>query len=261
MIVEYKRISVFYNDQGSGNVVVLLHGFLETSVMWRDIVPELAKTHRVIALDLLGHGQTGCLGYVHSMEMMAEMVHFVLDHLNIAKASFIGHSMGGYVALAMAEAFPDMVQGLCLLNSSPFADSEERRVNRERAIRMVKYQKDNFVRLAIGNLFQPENRETHKSDIEQMKQEALKIGTQGVVAALEGMKIRRERCDVLQMLQAPKTVMLGTRDTVLDYKALKSAVEALGVEVESISSGHMSYIENKKEVLEKLKHFIETKTL
>ena len=83
MIFNFKDIPVFYSDEGQGKTILLLHGFLENSSMWNDLAPELSKKHRVITMDLLGHGQTGCLGYIHSMELMAEVVESVLNHLKI----------------------------------------------------------------------------------------------------------------------------------------------------------------------------------
>lgn len=257
MILEYKDIPIFYQDQGQGEVLVLLHGFLETSFMWTHIVPEIENTHRVITIDLLGHGQTGCLGYVHTMEMMAEAVVFVLGHLNIKNAFFVGHSMGGYVALAFAEAYPDRVAGLCLMNSTPFADSPERQFNRDRAIKAVKYNHKNFIGMSIANLFDPDTKMQFVEEIELIKLEAMKLPVQGIVAALEGMKIRKDRSIVLKQMTHPKIVILGKKDPVLEYDSLNAQLTALGIEIIDFSGGHMSYIENYEELTYKIKRFIE----
>ena len=261
MILEYKDIPVFYNDQGQGKVVVLLHGFLETSVMWENLTSDMKCNYRVIAIDLLGHGQTGCLGYIHTMEMMAEAVIAVLNHLKIEKACFIGHSMGGYVGLAISEAFPDRVAGICLLNSTPFADSPERKINRDRAIKAVKYNHKNFIRMSIINLFSPENRLRFIEEIEFIKLEAMKLPLQGIIAALEGMKIRKDRSLLLKQMIAHKIVFLGEKDPVLEYDSLSVQLNTLGVKVGSFSGGHMSYIENSKELTYELIHFVENKDL
>ncbi len=134
----YKNTKITYTDQGKGTAVVLLHGFYENKEMWNAFVPEFSKKHRIITIDLLGHGQTECLGYVHSMEDQADMVHHVLHELKIRKAVLVGHSMGGYIALAFAELYPDAMKGLVLLNSTSRADSDERKANRDRAIIAVK---------------------------------------------------------------------------------------------------------------------------
>ena len=103
----FKNTKISYTEQGKGNAVILLHGFLENSTMWKYLVPVLTQKNRVICIDLLGHGQTDCLGYIHSMEDMADAVHHVISELKIRKAILVGHSMGGYVALAFAALYPE----------------------------------------------------------------------------------------------------------------------------------------------------------
>ena len=134
----YKNTAISYSDTGKGTAVVLLHGFLENKKMWDDYIPVLSQKNRVITIDLLGHGDSECLGYIHSMEENAQVVRSVLTHLRIRKAVFIGHSMGGYVALAFADLYPNSIKGLVLLNSTAKADSAERKKNRDRAIVAVK---------------------------------------------------------------------------------------------------------------------------
>ena len=77
----YKNLSDHYSDLGSGPVLVLLHGFLEDLSMWNHIVDALKKTNRVICVDLLGHGKTENLGYIHSMEDQSDMLKQLLDSL------------------------------------------------------------------------------------------------------------------------------------------------------------------------------------
>lgn len=257
MILEYKDIPIFYTNQGEGGAVVLLHGFLETSSMWKHLIPEIESQHNIIAIDLLGHGQTGCLGYIHTMELMAEAVAFVLDYLKVEKFFVIGHSMGGYVALALAESFPQRIKGLCLLNSTPFADSPERQSNRDRAIKAVKYNPQSFITMAIANLFGPEKVSQFAEEIELIKLEAMSLSLQGIIAALEGMKIRKDRSHVLEQLDAHKMVFLGRNDPVLEYVILKSKFDALGIDSVDFEGGHMTYIENIREFTYKLKRFIE----
>ena len=116
MILDYKNAAIFYTDSGKGPAVVLIHGFLENTTMWNVIIPELSKRNRVIAIDLLGHGKSDCIGYTHSMELFAETLEAVLKKVRIRKCILVGHSLGGYVALAFAEKHPKRVKGLCLMN-------------------------------------------------------------------------------------------------------------------------------------------------
>jgi pimeloyl-ACP methyl ester carboxylesterase len=254
----YKNTKISYSDTGKGNAIVLLHGFLENQTMWQNLVPELSKKHRVITLDLLGHGETECLGYVHSMEENAEVVRTVLSKLRIRKAIFVGHSMGGYVALAYAELYPAMVKALVLQNSTSKADSEERKANRNRAIKAVKKEYTTFVRLSITNLFSEENREKMIAEIEKVKLEALKTPLQGIVASLEGMKIRKDREDLLRSATFPMLLILGEKDGVLNYEDNLKQIENTTVKLVTFPDGHMSHIENREELLKVLSGFLKS---
>ena len=241
----YKNTSISYTDQGKGTAVVLLHGFLENKKMWDAFIPEWSKKFRIITIDLLGHGETGCMGYVHSMENNADVVHEVLAELRLRKAILVGHSMGGYVALAFAELYPDVVKGMVLLNSTSRADSEERKTNRDRAIKAVKQSFQNFISLSISNLFSEENRERLSESIENVKKEALKTPLQGIVASLEGMKIRIDREVLLHLTPYPKLLVLGKKDPVLNYEETKEQIEDTQVQLLNFPDGHMSHIENQ----------------
>ena len=252
----YKNTKICYSDQGKGTAVVVLHGFLENKTMWNTFIPELSQKYRVIAIDLLGHGETECLGYVHSMEDQADMVHAVLNELKIRKSVIVGHSMGGYVALAFAELYADSVKGIVLLNSTSRADSDERKTNRDRAIKAVKQNYTAFVRMSIANLFSEDNRERLETEIENVKLEALKTPLQGIVAALEGMKIRKDREVLLHFAHYPIQLILGEKDGVLIYDENVDQIEGTKVQLTTFPDGHMSHIENEKELKKVLVDFL-----
>ncbi|WP_366185387.1 alpha/beta hydrolase [Flavobacterium ovatum] len=253
--IQHKNTNIFYTDSGKGTAIVLLHGFLENQKMWDAFMPEFLTKNRVITIDLLGHGETECMGYIHTMEDNAEAVHAVLIQLRIRKVILVGHSMGGYVALAFAELFPNMVKGLVLLNSTSRADSEERKVNRDRAIKAVKQSYVNFISLSIANLFCEGNRERLVNEIEIVKKEALRTPLQGIVASLEGMKTRIDREVLLHLTPYPKMLILGEKDPVLPYEETKSQIKETQVQLVTFADGHMSTIENQTEVTTVLQKF------
>jgi len=224
--------------------------------MWDKYVSALSKNHRVITIDLLGHGETECLGYVHTMEDQADMIFAVLISLRIRKIVLVGHSMGGYVALAFAELYPDYVKGLLLLNSTSRADSDERKINRDRAIKALKQNHTNFVRISITNLFSEDNREVLTKEIEKVKLQALKTPLQGIVASLEGMKIRKDREVLLHFAPFPIQLVLGKKDGVLIYDDTIDQIEGTKVELTTFPDGHMSHIENEKELKTVLLEFL-----
>ncbi len=252
----YKNTKISFTDEGKGVAVVLLHGFLENKSMWDAYLPLLTQKNRIITIDLLGHGETECLGYVHAMEDQADMVYAVLMYLKIRKTVLIGHSMGGYVALAFAELYPDYVKGMFLLNSTSRADSDERKKNRDRAIVAVKQNYTAFVSMSISNLFSENNRQLLTEEIEKVKKEALKTPLQGIVAALEGMKIRKDREVILHFAPYPIQLVLGKEDGVLIYNENIEQIEGTKVQLTTFPDGHMSHIENEKQLKKTLIDFL-----
>jgi len=254
-LLNYKNINLAYSDTGKGTAIVMLHGFLENSTMWDFFVDQYTKKYRVITIDLLGHGETECLGYVHTMEDMADAVHAVLHELRIRKAIFMGHSMGGYVALAFAELYADMIKGMVLQNSTARADSDDRKANRDRAIKAVKQNYTAFVRMSIANLFSEENRERFAADIEALREQAVKTPLQGIVAALEGMKIRKDREVILHFAPYPILLVLGKHDQSLVYDEHVDQIEGTEVKLITHPYGHMSHIECREDLLKQTLEF------
>jgi len=252
----YKNTAISYTDEGKGTAVVLLHGFLENKTMWAELIPALSKKYRIITIDLLGHGQTEPMGYVQTMEDNADAVQAVLSELRIRKAVLAGHSMGGYVALAFAELYPEQVRGVMLINSTSIADSDERKANRDRAIKAVKHNYTNFVSLSIANLFAEDNRVRLADAIEEVKQQALKTPLQGIVASLEGMKIRKDREVLLHFAAYPILLVLGKKDPVLNYEENISQIEGTAVKLVTFNDGHMSPIENREQLAEAILLFL-----
>lgn len=257
MILEHKGIQINYYVEGKGDAIILLHGFLENSSMWSSLIPEITKTHKTISIDLLGHGKTDCLGYIHSMELMAEIVEAVLIYLKIKKSIFIGHSMGGYVALAFAEKNPEALNGLCLMNSTFEADDNERKLLRTRANDMVKSNFKNMVRMSFTNLFSNESKILYKKELDSALNEALKTSLQGYIACNEGMKIRKNRAKLFINLPIKKSIIIGIKDPVIEPESIKKQLINSDVEIIEFPDGHMSHIENTKELAYNVLRFIE----
>lgn len=254
----YKKLNLNYSIQGEGFPIVLLHGFLEDLGMWNTLAKSFEKHHQVICLDLLGHGKTENLGYIHKMETQAEMLKFLLDDLEIKECIIVGHSMGGYIALAFAELYPENLKGICLMNSTAMADSDEKKRNRDRGITVVKNNHKTFIRMAIPNLFTEKNQVIFKDVIKDITKQALQMSQQGIIASLEGMKIRPDRTHILGEATIPILMIIGQKDPALDYNKLLLQVENNSVSSVIFKDGHMSHIENEQELISALSRwFIE----
>jgi pimeloyl-ACP methyl ester carboxylesterase len=252
--LKYKNSSIAYIDEGQGDVLVLLHGFLENSSMWQEIIPHQSN-RRCIAIDLLGHGKTDCLGYVHSMEEMAEGVYAVLSQLQIKKADFVGHSMGGYVALAFAKKYESVTRGICLMNSTYEADDAARNKLRIRANAMAKQNYEPLLHMSFINLFDPSSKEKYSAQIEEALVEALATPLQGYLAAQEGMRIRPDNTAFFKRAKFKKAIIAGKKDPVLSYKKLLAFADQNEIPIAVLENGHMSHIENRTELIEAIKAY------
>ena len=255
-IFEYKKAKIFYTAMGKGPAVILLHGFLENSTMWNDIGSELSKRYRVISVDLLGHGHSECLGYMHSMEAMAAVVSALIRKLKIRKYRIVGHSMGGYVALNLAQSETEKIKGLCLMNSTSKADSYERKKLRVRAIKMAQENYKTLIQLSFTNLFSEASRIVYENELKAALKKALKTPVQGYIAAQEGMKQRLDCQAFLTAAPFQKLFIIGEKDTVLEYQDLKKEAQQTQSDSAVLDQGHMSHIENKTEVIAVLTRFL-----
>lgn len=255
---QFKKATVTFSDQGKGRVVVLLHGYLGSKEIWQSTIHNLAKSYRVIAIDLPGHGATPNIGYVHSMELMAKCVKKVMDDLRLKKYVIIGHSMGGYAALAFAELFPENLKGLCLFHSTALADSEEKKKDRNRAIKLVKADKRVYTRSTIQNLFATKNLKYLKDEIGFATKIALSTSKQGAVAALEGMKDRPNRDIILGLVEYPVMMVIGEHDNILPFESLLEQANTIKNKhvLYLEHDGHMGFLESPRVVNKAIRKFL-----
>ena len=257
LYAEFKKGKIAFSDKGKGSALVLIHGFLGNKELWQETRGALAKNFRVVCIDLPGHGQSDCFGYIHSIDLMAKAVKAVLDKLRLKKYVLVGHSMGGYVALAFAEMFPESVKGLCLFHSTSYADSEQKKNDRDKAIRSVKVDPNIYVRATIINLFAAKNLKPLKKQVNLATQIARKTPKQGIVNALEGMKDRPNRDMILHFANYPIQFIIGKYDTILPMQSLidQSRICKRGSALLLENSGHMGFLEQPDTCVKQLKKF------
>lgn len=226
--------------------VVLLHGYLENMMVWDDFVPLLYKQVRVITLDIPGHGISEVKGETHTMEYLADTLVSALDVLGVERVTVVGHSMGGYVALAFAERYASRLEGIVLLHSTPYADSEEKRHNREREIALIRSgKKELLAHTAPEAGFAVENRGRCRIAIEDLQQTIYLTEDVGIIALLNGMMQRKAQSEMLQKLGRPILFMLGRKDGYITAEVAEKMV-AEHTEAEVVwfdNSGHMSFVE------------------
>ena len=254
----FKKGKVNFSDTGKGRVVVLLHGFLGSHEIWEQTITNLSRSYRVIAIDLPGHGGTDNFGYVHTMELMAKCVKAVLDKCKVKRYVLIGHSMGGYTALAFADLFPDNISGLCLYHSSAYADSEDKKRDRTRSIKVVKANHQIYTSEVIRNLFATKNLKYLKKELAFATKIAGKMNKRGIIASLEGMKDRIDRRIILGLVEYPIMMVIGEHDNVLPAAQLLEQAEK--IQNKTIlyleHDGHMGFLESSKVSHKALRQFL-----
>jgi pimeloyl-ACP methyl ester carboxylesterase len=260
---KFRGIKVRYADSGKGKTLVLLHGFLESLEIFEELIKELSKQCRVISIDLPGHGKTPVIGYTHSMELMAACVKAVLDTTSEKKYVIAGHSMGGYVALAFAQLYPESLTGLCLFHSTALPDSEERKQERDRVITVVMNNRIQFIADLVPKLFSTDNRDVLSPKIEKAIQLALQTPKEGIVAAITGMKMRPNRELVLKKANYPVLFIIGKKDTLLAWENLLLLASLPNDSTQFVleTAGHMGFYEAPEECIHALKSFMEKKSI
>ena len=256
--IKFKKGTVTFSDTGKGRVVVLLHGFLGSHQIWNSTIQSLSKSFRVIAIDLPGHGSTDCFGYVHTMELLAKSVKAVMDSLRLKKYVIIGHSMGGYAGLAFADMYPDNLKGLCLYHSSAYADSDEKKRDRTRSIKVVKANHKIYTTEVIKNLFATKNLKYLKDEIAFAQKIAANTPKQSIIAALEGMKDRPHRDVILGLAHFPVMMVIGEHDNVLPSTQLLEQADLIKNKhvLYLEHDGHMGFLESPRRSNEALKKFL-----
>ena len=248
MFFSFNGGKIHYSDHGEGKIIVLLHGYLESSEVWNGFAKKLASRFRVIAIDLPGHGLSDVFGEVHTMEFMAIAVKELLDYLSIEKVFLTGHSLGGYVTLAYLELFPGYLSGYCLFHSQPYPDPPEALEKRRREIEIVKLGKKNLIYPDnVTRMFATSNIDKFSAALQRSKDIASDIPGDGIIAMLNGMMIRPSRVMLIEEGRVPCLWILGSMDNYIPCDFIQKRVKLPSNAKVMIlnNSGHMGFVEEE----------------
>lgn len=234
-----------YEIKGTGKKnLILLHGFMENLLIWEHMEDLLSEDFRLIKIDLPGHGRSKVLDDVHTMELMAEKVDEVANKLALEKFHLLGHSMGGYVALAYAEKFGEKLQSLTLFFSSFLPDDEEKKENRRKSFRIIKENFRTYVAAGIPNLFNPNEKDILEGKMEFAKEVALSTTPEGALACVKGMIERTDKKAVVENLDAKILVIAGKHDGAVKTDQVISALpDKTNIKSYILDCGHNGHLE------------------
>jgi pimeloyl-ACP methyl ester carboxylesterase len=259
--VIFQNNKISYSTLGTGVPVILLHGYLMSSQIWKDFLTLLAMKYRVIAIDLPGHGNSSTYPPVHSMELMAEAVASVLRNERINQCRIIGHSMGGYVGLAFLEHYVQQIEKMVLLNTHPFDDSTQKINTRNRIIRLLKKnKKELLLKELFRDIIPPTENKSFDEDREAALSISLEQSTESLIATTNGLKLRPDRSFLLHNPEVPVKWIMSRADRQIDANDIASRAKKVSIiEPEIIEGGHMSFLERPYELF-RLAHKFFTET-
>ena len=249
--------NIFYTIEGTGETVILLHGFGEDCNIWKNQIPSLTS-YNLIVPDLPGSGSSEMITDM-TMEGLAEAVKAILDKEKIEKCILIGHSMGGYIALAFAEKYAPMLSGLGLFHSTAYADGEEKINTRKKGIQFMK---DNeallFLKNMIPGLYAEESKKNNFKIIEQHLESAKSLSKEALIAYYESMIRRPDRTNVLKTSTVPVLFIAGKDDAAVPLEDILTQTHLPDVSFIYIleHSGHMGMVEEVEKANEILVTFI-----
>ncbi len=217
---KYQSSNIYYQIAGTGKPVILIHGFAEDGNIWQNQIDLLKGHFKLIIPDLPGSGKSELIADM-SIEGMAELIKAIIAEENISQAIVLGHSMGGYITLAIAEKYPELISAFGLCHSSAFADSEEKKAARLKSIEFIKtngaYE---FLKTTIPGLFLLGQDGSKPSDpnaailIEKGKQ----FTPDALIQYYQAMIARPDRTEALKTFNGPVLFIIGEHDKAIPFE-------------------------------------------
>ncbi len=247
---------IHFFERGGGQPLILLHGYCETGSMWADFAENLSDEFRVICPDLPGIGNSAISGDQISLEEVAVSLEEWMDENEIENPIIIGHSLGGYVALALLELMGSRTKAIGLFHSTALADDEDKKAMRDRTIIFLrKNGVEKFVTSFVPLLFPENRREELAKEIEKAIEDAKRSTLDGLIAYAGAMRDRKDRLEVLKHYSGPKLLIAGTEDGAVKIESSRAQKDVFSNYIELQGVGHMGMIERKSETLEIVRNF------
>jgi pimeloyl-ACP methyl ester carboxylesterase len=257
-----KDVSLFYRISGHGETVVFIHGFAEDGSIWDNYVAALDNNYRLLIPDLVGSGKSTGTAENISMEILAGHINMILEKENVSSCFMIGHSMGGYVALAFAEKYGEKLLGLGLFHSTAFADDEEKKANRKKNIDFIrKHGTAKFIAQTTPNLYSEEFRKERPEVIDREIEKYSDFSPTSLVAYTESMMMRPDRSHVLKEINKPVLLIIGEKDNAvpIDQSLKLCKIADFAYIYIGTHSGHMGMLEEPEFCLKAIKDFLSGK--
>jgi pimeloyl-ACP methyl ester carboxylesterase len=256
---EYFNTNIAYRIEGSGEAIVLFHGFGEDSNIWNTQVDHLKEKYTIIVPDIPGSGKSDMLeGLSQAVTLgdYAVCIQALLLHEKVEECYIFGHSMGGYITLAFVELYPNLVKGFGLIHSSAYADNDEKKQNRQRGIELMEeYGAHAFLKNTIPTLFGAAFKEQHPQVVQGLIDEAQHFTKEACQQYYTAMMTRPDRHLALKNSKVPVLFVAGTEDVAAPLNDVLEQSKLPPISYIHVLDkvGHMGMIEAPA----KLNHYLE----
>jgi pimeloyl-ACP methyl ester carboxylesterase len=266
----HRSRTIFYRAQGASLPadastapaplpLVLIHGFAEDGAIWNRQANHLKKNYFLVIPDLPGSGRSSPLPAATSMEGLADAIAAVLDAEKIEQCALVGHSMGGYIALAFVEKYPGRCKAFGLFHSTAYPDSEEKKNTRRKSIAFIrKHGAAEFIRQSTPNLFAESSRKQHPEWVSEITERYAGFDPDTLVHYYEAMIDRPDRAGVLKGSGLPTLFIIGSQDNTisLETSLQQSHIPALSDIHILDQAGHMGMLESTERCNQILDEFL-----
>ena len=202
-----------YFKSDKKETLILLHGFCENISVFNHQIVALQASYNLLCIDLPGFGLSNVIKDV-TIPKMSDEVKLIIDYLEISDCVLLGHSMGGYVTLAFAKKYSQLLKGFGLLHSTAAKDNFERLAKRKQLINFIKKNgSETFFKTFFPDLFF--DKELNKKQIENLIEHANSTDLKGIIEAIKAMMMREETFDVLETTQLPVFFAIGKHDSII----------------------------------------------
>jgi pimeloyl-ACP methyl ester carboxylesterase len=249
-----------YRKVGKGNPILLIHGFPNDGSIWDALVPEWSENFELIIVDLPGSGLSPLPNTPLQLKYMAEAIESVLSIENIESIVCVGHSMGGYTALELAQHYPNRIAGLSLVHAMATADNAEKKLLRQKSITLMNkgfQEKEIFLKGMSQNLFGESYARTHPQSLSAIVERGLKAPEGGLAAQYEAIMNRSDKTHLLSHASYPIQWIIGTEDKATPMQ--DTLPQTLIADVNFISiyegCGHMSFMETPQQLTQDILSF------
>ena len=243
--------------KGNQIPLIFLHGYCEDLSMWTAFV-DVFHEHAILKIDLPGFGGSATSDGL-TIDKMAQGVKRVIEHLELNEVIVIGHSMGGYVAVALSRLLGDRLKGLCMMHSHPFEDLQETKEKRSKASLFVAENGvPKLLKMMVPTFFAPSLQEKYKSKTDGIIKEASKLSSESLINGMEAMRLRPDMRAWVQELTCPYHCVLGTEDIPTPFDFCLPQINLAPITKVTILNGigHMGMFSAKEEVQAALSDFI-----